>query len=246
MEFQDQRGNKLPSHFPEAACAVGSNAVEREPSLTTLRAELNGVHPESFKNGSDDKVDWDPRKSKQGKLMEFQDQRGNKLPSHFPEAACAVGSNAVEREPSLTTLRAELNGVHPESFKNGSDDKVDWDPRKSKQGKLMGFEDHRSKKIPSRRAEQSDDDIPEATGAVGDNAVERDPSSTTLRAELSGVHAESFKNDGNDDEVDWDPRGSRHTKLMGFQDQRSNKLPSHFPEAACAVGANELEGDMHK
>jgi hypothetical protein len=222
--FQDNRSEQLPSRLlpkDPAAAAAAENNLERDPSLTTLRAELSGVHAKSFKNTND----WDPHGSELTALKINQDLRDIDHLFPRPESRhLASKKSAVERDPSLTTLRAALSGVHAASFKNGSADnsKNHWDPHGSELAVIKSKQDQ-------RRDAALDSSPPE---------IERDSSLTTLRAALSSVLLDSFKNGSDDDE--WDPRNSKKKKLNDFSDGRPDRLPMVSKSHDGPAGGDDL------
>lgn len=126
----------------------------------------------------------------------------------------------LEDTPSLTTLRAELSGVHVQSFKSTSGD---WDPRKSRKDRLKQNTDQRARFLPSRLQEEDVPDVERASFSCSD--LDRDPSLTSLRSELSDVHAKPFQPATGD----WDPRRSKLERLKNNTDQRPRRIPSQVP-----------------
>lgn len=194
---------KMESVLPKSKPEPESD-LERMPSLTTLRAELSDVHAHSFKGARDDQ-DFDPRKSKLDRLKQSTDQRSKMLPSRQEEEI-----PDVESVPSLTTLREELSGVHAQSF----------NPEKG--NLVLDISDSKLDAL-----KDNSDDRPVAFQKISNSPeLQRDPSLTTLRAELSEVHARSFRPAKG--EPDWDPSKSKLEMLKGNTDQRSKHLPSHL------------------
>lgn len=216
----------LPSRQEE-----GIPDVESVPSLTTLQAELSGVHNHSF-NPVKGNLALDVSDNKLDALKDNVDYRH----SHFPspgnglkkELSVMPGDNSerrshtmpsreeadipeIESVPSLTTLQAELSDVHNQSF-NPAKGNLVLDVSDNKLDALNANSDHRSQTLPSKKERD------------GSPELERLPSLTTLRAELSNVHVKSF-NPGKGN-LPLDVSATKLDALHGNEDLRHSHFPS--------------------
>ena len=111
--------------------------LERDPSLTTLRADLSDSYAKSFKLGDGEDQSWVPNQSKLDMLKISADRRSSQLP-HGPPSS---------EDPTLRTLEGGLKD-EAKSFKLGEGEDQSWVPNQSKLDMLKTSADRRSSQLP--------------------------------------------------------------------------------------------------